>query len=101
MKRGNDLTNAKHDSAYRVQEKQNLGYWQGKTPCWEMLHCPETMRKQCPVFQHLTTPGWEVGGLYCQLFDSRQMGVFTDVCRLCRVYKKWGRGELNERPSSN
>ena len=76
--------------------KQSLGYWVGKKPCWEVLNCPEPMRNRCPAYLDPDAPGWRVGGLYCQLFDSRQMGgSFTDVCRQCRVYLRWGNGSLN------
>ena len=76
--------------------KQRPGYWTGKKPCWEILNCPETMRNRCPVYNNPDMPGWLVGGLYCQLLDSRQMGgSFTDICRRCRVYLQWGNHSLN------
>lgn len=102
MKRGRETNQEKNRSVYAEQRRRQLGYWQGKTPCWEMLHCPETIREQCPVFRKENMPGWEIGGLYCQLFDSRGgIGNFTDVCRLCRVYRKWGHGELDASLSNN
>lgn len=101
MKRDREITNEKNGTAYEEQKKQKLGYWQGKTPCWETHHCPETIKKQCPVFRNKSIPGWEIGGLYCQLFDSRRIGNFTDVCRLCQVYRKWGHYELDASLSNN
>ena len=76
--------------------KQGLGYWKNKKPCWELLNCPELMRNRCPVYKNRDIPGWQVGGLYCQLLDSRQTKRnFTDVCRRCPVYLRWGNHSLN------
>jgi len=70
-----------------------LGFWEGKTPCWEMFRCPEEVRNECPAFKYRSLPCWEVEGTYCKLFDYGAKGDGTDICQYCRVYKRWGQGE--------
>jgi len=70
-----------------------LGFWEGKTPCWEMFRCPEEVRNECPAFKYRSLPCWEVEGTYCKLFDYGAKGDDTDICQYCRVYKRWGQGE--------
>ena len=69
------------------------GFWEGKTPCWEMFHCPDELRDECPAFKYRTLPCWEIEGTYCKLYDYGAKGDGTDICRYCRVYKRWGQGE--------
>jgi len=70
------------------------GFWQDKTPCWEMFRCPEEMRAECPAYRHQDLPCWEIEGTYCKLFDYGAKGDGTAICHCCRVYKRWG----NDRP---
>jgi len=72
------------------------GFWEEKTPCWEMFRCPEAMRKECPAFKYRTLPCWQIEGTYCKLFDYGERGDGTEICENCRVYKKWGHGEQIE-----
>ena len=69
------------------------GFWEGKTPCWEMFRCPEAIRNECPAFKYRALPCWEIEGTYSKLHDYGQIGNRTDICRTCRVYKRWGHGE--------
>jgi hypothetical protein len=65
------------------------GFWQGKTPCWEMVHCPETIRSQCPASKGHPAACWEIEGTYCKL----PSGQDTSTCEVCVVYKRWGGGK--------
>jgi len=67
-----------------------MGFWEGKTPCWEMLRCPEAIKNECPAFKYRSVPCWEIEGTYSKLYDYGQKGDGTSICRYCRVYKKWG-----------
>jgi hypothetical protein len=77
----------------KVLVEPALGFWEGKTPCWEMFRCPEAMKNECPAFKYRTLPCWQIEGTYCKLRDYGQRGDGTDICQVCRVYKKWGHGE--------
>ena len=92
------------DSAYEIEKvigdvkgkilpEPTLGFWEGKTPCWEMFRCPEAMRNECPAFKYRSLPYWEIEGTYCKLYDYGAKGDGTDICQVCRVYKRWGHGE--------
>jgi len=70
-----------------------MGFWEGKTPCWEMFRCPEAIKKECPAYSYLSLPCWEIEGTYCKLYDYRPKGGGPSICRYCRVYQKWGHGE--------
>jgi hypothetical protein len=77
----------------KVLLEPSLGFWEGKTPCWEMFRCPEAVRSECPAFNYRSLPCWEIEGTYCKLDDYGATGQDTSVCEVCRVYKKWGHGE--------
>lgn len=77
----------------KVLAEPALGFWEGKTPCWEMFRCPEAMKKECPAFKYRILPCWQIEGTYCKLRDYGQRGDATDICQVCRVYKRWGHGE--------
>jgi hypothetical protein len=70
-----------------------LGFWEGKTPCWEMFRCPEAVRNECPAFLYRTLPCWQIEGTYSKLHDYGKRGDGTEICQNCRVYKRWGQGE--------
>ena len=71
----------------------DLGFWTGKTPCWEMFRCPPEVKNECPAHQYRATPCWEIEGTYCKLFEDGTKGDGTEICESCRVYKKWGHAE--------
>jgi len=77
----------------RILTKEPVGFWEGKVPCWEMLRCPEKIRDECPAFRHQGLPCWQIEGTYSKLHGGGQKGCNTDICRVCRVYKRWGQGE--------
>jgi hypothetical protein len=75
----------------RIPAEKNLGFWAGKTPCWEMSNCPRALRQECPATKNLGTPCWEIEGTYCKLDDYGATGRDTNICQVCRVYKKYGK----------
>lgn len=94
MKRdGEEITKEKSGTAYGEQKERNLGYWQGKTPCWEMTGCPKAIKIECPAIRCESLPCWQIEGTFRKIFDYEQGGDGTAMCRLCEVYKKYGGGE--------
>jgi len=77
----------------KILPEPALGFWEDKTPCWEMFRCPEAMRNECPAFKYRSLPCWQIEGTYCKLYDYGAKGDGTDICQVCRVYKRWGHGE--------
>ncbi len=77
----------------KILAEPSLGFWEGKTACWEMFRCPEAVRSECPAFKYRSLPCWEIEGTYCKLDDYGATGQDTSICEVCRVYKKWGHGE--------
>ena len=69
------------------------GFWAGKTPCWEMLRCPKEIRDDCPAAHFPEYPCWQIQGTYCKLDVHGSNGSDTGICRVCRVYNKWGEQE--------
>lgn len=69
------------------------GFWEDKSPCWEMCHCPEAIRDDCPAYTHQALACWAIEGTYCKLTDYGTRGDDISICRVCRVYKRWGAGE--------
>jgi len=65
-------------------------FWQGKTPCWEMCHCPEVIKSECPAPKYRSLPCWEIEGTYLKLTADGTSGQDASICRVCRVYKRWG-----------
>ena len=67
-------------------------FWKDKTPCWEMCHCPEDIKSQCPVPKHPFLPCWEIEGTYLKLSNDGEKGDDISICQVCRVYKRYGEG---------
>ena len=83
-----------------VEKKQELAagasqssFWTDKQPCWEKCHCPEAIKSECPATTYQFVPCWEIEGTYCKLDDHGATGKDTSICEVCRVYKKYGKGE--------
>jgi len=68
-------------------------FWTDKKPCWEMCHCPESIRSQCPAPKYPFLPCWEIEGTYLKLSDNGYKGDNNSLCRVCRVYRTYGRKE--------
>jgi hypothetical protein len=77
----------------KIRLSNDLGFWKGKTPCWEMCSCPSSLREECPTSKNLELPCWEMEGTYCKLDDYGATGRDTSICQVCRVYKRYGNGE--------
>ena len=75
-----------------VNAKGSMDFWHGKTPCWEMTGCPESVREACPVAGNQSLPCWEIEGTYVKLDDRGACGQDVSLCAECPVYKKWGEG---------
>jgi len=75
------------------EEGQALSFWQDKTSCWEMCHCPESIRNQCPAPKYPFLPCWQIEGTYLKLSDDGSKGNDTKLCQVCRVYKRYGQGK--------
>ncbi|MDD5312987.1 MAG: hypothetical protein PHO26_08140 [Dehalococcoidia bacterium] len=71
-------------------------FWTGKSPCWDMCHCPAIIREECPAPKYQFVPCWQIEGTYCKLDDYGQTGTDTSICEVCRVYKKYGNSEQIE-----
>ena len=66
------------------------GFWEGKTPCWEVCRCPDMVKNECAAPKYQAVPCWEIEGTYCKLDDYGATGLDTTICQLCRVYKRYG-----------
>jgi len=78
------------------EEKQSVSFWQGKSPCWEMCHCPKSIKNQCPAPRNPFLPCWEIQGTYLKLSDDSNdsnNGNDTSICSVCRVYKRYSEGQ--------
>ena len=77
----------------KILTEPTLGFWEGKTPCWELHRCPEMIEIDCPAFKYRFLPCWNIEGTYCKLNDYGATGLDTSICEVCRVYKRYGHGE--------
>jgi hypothetical protein len=76
-----------------IAPKTEMGYWEGRTSCWQMNSCPSYIRNECPAYKLRSGPCWEMEGTYCKLNDFGSTGVDTSICQICRVYKAYGNDE--------
>lgn len=76
-------------------KKSGADFWAGKTPCWQMCHCPPVIRDECPASTYTSLPCWEIEGTYSklQMKDNVATGTDTSICEVCRVYKMYGDGK--------
>lgn len=82
---------AKIEDVRGIGEREGApDFWQGKTPCWEMCHCSEVIKSECPATKYPSLPCWEIEGTYCKLTADGTSGKDISICRRCRVYKRWG-----------
>ncbi len=82
-----------HKKARETVEELPRDFWQGKIPCWQMCHCPEAIRNECPATKNSSHPCWEIEGTYCKLTDDGNRGDDISICQVCRVYKRYGQGK--------
>ena len=81
------------DTKDAILREAGDGFWEGKTPCWEVCHCPEMIRNECAAPRYTSVPCWQIEGTYCKLNNREASGTDTSICEVCRVYKKWGQGK--------
>ncbi len=74
-------------------EDKGYNFWMDKTPCWELSHCTNMVKAECPAFKYQFLPCWEIEGTYCKLDDYGSDGRDTSICEVCPVYKKYGEGK--------
>ena len=74
------------DDKAKIAGKRRRNFWVGKTPCWKITLCPDSIKNECPAPKHLYLPCWMIEGTYCKLDERNESGEDTSVCRLCRVY---------------
>lgn len=77
----------------QVQVSENANFWHNRTPCWEILHCPEDVRNDCPAYYHRQYPCWEIEGTYSKWLEWGSLGLATDICVICKVYLTYGKGK--------
>jgi len=77
----------------KIMPEPAAGFWENKTPCWQMCRCPDIIKNECPAPKYPDMPCWAVEGTYCKLDDYGAKGDDVTICEVCRVYKKWGNGE--------
>jgi len=88
-----EIEKAINEAKGRILLEPALGFWEGKTPCWEMFRCPEAVRNECPAFHYRSLPCWEIEGTYSKLHEYGVRGDCTKICENCRVYKRYGSAE--------
>lgn len=71
----------------------DLGFWKGKTPCWDMCKCPSSIRQECPSFKKRDLPCWEIEGTYSKVDDYVVTCHGKSICHACCVYKRFGNGK--------
>ncbi|MBN1691061.1 MAG: hypothetical protein JW901_08570 [Dehalococcoidia bacterium] len=85
-------TAEKVETAPEVSAERGVNFWTDKTPCWEMSHCTNMVKSECPAFKYQFLPCWEIEGTYCKLDDYGANGKDTSICEVCRIYKTYGGG---------
>ncbi len=75
------------------KEERGFNFWTDKAPCWEVSHCTNMIKAECPAFRYQFLPCWEIEGTYCKLDDYGNDGKDTAICEVCRVYKAYGEGK--------
>lgn len=62
----------------------NMGFWEGREPCWEMTDCSPIIHKKCPAFLDRSKPCWEHRQTACDK-------VFPELrdCQGCKVFRRY------------
>jgi methyl-accepting chemotaxis protein len=66
-------------------------FWEGKIPCWVIRKCEGKAggAPDCVVYKNQKVPCWKLRGTICK----GEKGDDISVCRICKVYKEYGKGE--------
>ena len=83
----------KIETKAEVIEEKRFNFWTRKTPCWELSHCTNMVKAECPSFKYQFLPCWEIEGTYCKLDDYGANGKDTSICEICKIYKIYGEGK--------
>ena len=96
--KGRQLLEGASRKEENLAREDEADFWAGKTVCWEMCHCPPSIKNDCPASTYTFLPCWEVEGTYCKLQKNGDTvtGTDTGICAICRVYKKYGGGRAIE-----
>ena len=86
-------TMEKIETAAETRDDKGVKFWAGKNPCWEVSHCTNMVKAECPAFKYQFLPCWEIEGTYCKLDDYGADGKDTSICEVCRVYRTYGDGK--------
>lgn len=76
-----------------IEGEKGFNFWTDKSPCWEISHCTNMVKAECPAHKYQFLPCWEIEGTYCKLDDYGANGKDTSICEICRVYKTYGEGK--------
>jgi hypothetical protein len=88
-----EIERAINEAKGKILPEPVLGFWEGKTPCWETFRCPEAVRNECPAFHYRSLPCWQIEGTYSKLHGNGTRGDSIEICENCRVYKRYGDSE--------
>jgi len=80
----------RRDEKARRTKELRRNFWFGKTACWDINHCPDSVKNECPAPKYPSLPCWQIEGTYCKLDERNASGLDTSICKLCPVYKKYG-----------
>ncbi len=58
----------------KIQREPTTDFWAGKTLCWEMVHCPEMIRSECPAATYQSLSCWEIEGTLLQTRQTWPIG---------------------------
>ena len=71
---------------------RNVDFWSKRISCWDLTHCPEPVRNDCPAYHNRRYPCWEIEGTYCKWVEWGTLGLDTETCLVCTVYLTYGKG---------
>lgn len=83
------------------RKEEIAGFWRGKTPCWKMCNCPESIMRQCPAIKRAVAPCWEMEGTYLKTSGGGQRRDDIEMCKACRVYRRYGFDSVFETDNRN
>ena len=78
------------DAEARDAAEYRRNFWYGKTPCWKMTNCPDSVKNACPAPEYPSLPCWQIEGTYCKLDERNANGLDTSICKQCPVFEQYG-----------
>ncbi len=60
-------------------------FWEGKTPCWDVMGCAPILKETCPAYLDRSRPCWDIPNTAC----DRLLGT-ESTCDVCTVYALYG-----------